>query len=92
MSVHYRTIAGNLEYFLAAYLIDFGILGLMFFMRFDNRDGRFASAAAIVLGLLLMVRAKKVLGWHAAFFWIVTTLAVGVPVGILLPAMIKWWR
>jgi hypothetical protein len=92
MSVHYRTIAGNLEYFLAAYLIDFGILGLMFFLRFDSRDGRFASAAAIVLGLLLMVRARRMLAWHAAFFWIVTTLAIAVPVGILMPAMIRWWR
>jgi hypothetical protein len=92
MSVHYRTIAGNLEYFLAAYLIDFGILGLTFFLRFDNRDGRYASAAAIVVGVLLMTRAKKLLAWHAAFFWIVTTLAIAVPVGILLPAMIRWWR
>jgi hypothetical protein len=92
MSVHYRTIAGNLEYFLAAYLIDFGILGLLFFLRFDSRDGRFGSAAAIVLGILLMVRARRMLAWHTAFFWIVTTLAIVVPVGILLPAMIRWWR
>ena len=39
MKHHYRTIAGNLEFFLGAYFIDFGLLGLLFFWRrFENRD------------------------------------------------------
>ena len=73
-------------------LADFGILGVLFFYRFDSRNGRFGSAAAIVVGLLLLVRAKRMLEWHRAFFWIVTLLAIIVPVGMLLPAMIRWWR
>jgi len=92
MSRHYRTIAGNLEFFLGAYLIDFGILGLVFFSRFVNRDGRYASAAAIVLGFLLLVRAQRMLGYHRAIFWLISLLAIVVPVGLLLPALIKWWR
>jgi hypothetical protein len=90
MTRHYRTIAGNLWFFVAAYLIDFGILGLIFFGRFANRDGRYGSGAAIILGLLLMVRAKRMLGWHGAIFWIVTLLAIAVPVGLLLPPLLKW--
>ena len=92
MSKHFQTIAGNLWYFVSIYLIDFGILGLFFFSRFDSRDGRYGSGAAIILGLALLTRAKKLLEWHRAFFWIVTVLAVGFPVGILLPAMLKWFQ
>ena len=92
MSHHWRTIAGNLEFFIAAYLIDFGILGSIFFSRIDNRDGRFACGAAIVLGLLLLVRARRILDWHNAIFWVVTLLAIAVPTAMLLPAMVKWWR
>jgi hypothetical protein len=92
MSHHWRTIAGNLWFFLSAYLIDFGILGLFFFSRFESRNGRFGSAAAIVVGLLLLTRARKLLDWHRAIFWVVTVLAIAFPVGILLPAMIHWWK
>ena len=92
MSQHFRTIAGNLWYFVSVYLIDFGILGLLFFSRFNSRNGRFGSAAAIVIGLALLTRARKLLDWHRAFFWIVTALAIAFPVGILLPAMLKWWQ
>jgi hypothetical protein len=91
MRVHYRTIAGNLWFFIAIYLIDFGLLGLLFFWRtVTNRDGRYASAAAIVIGLLLLVRARRMLAWHRAIFWIVMTLAIAVPVGVLLPALLRW--
>jgi len=92
MRHHWKTIAGNLWYFLSVYLIDFGILGLFFFSRFDSRDGRYGSGAAIVVGVLLLTRARKLLEWHRAFFWIITFLAVVFPVGILLPAMLKWWQ
>ena len=92
MSQHFRTIAGNLWYFISVYLIDFGILGMLFFSKFESRNGRFGSAAAIVVGLALLTRARKLLDWHRAFFWIVTTLAIAFPVGILLPAMLKWWQ
>ena len=88
----WRTIAGNLEFFIGAYLIDFGILGIVFFQRFDSRNGRFACAVAIVIGLFVLMRAKKLLNWHRAFFWIVTVLAIAFPVGILLPAMLTWWK
>ena len=92
MSHHWRTIAGNLWYFVSIYLIDFGTLGLLFFYKFESRNGRFGSAAAIVIGLALLTRARKLLDWHRGFFWVVTVLAIAFPVGILLPAMIKWWQ
>lgn len=91
MRRHFRTIAGNLEFFLGAYFIDFGLLGLLFFShRFHDRDGMFASAAAIVVGLLLIVRARDLLAWHRAIFWLVATLAIAVPVALLLPTLLRW--
>ena len=91
MTRHYRTIAGNLWFFIGAYLIDFGILGLIFFWRIMNsRDGRFGSAAAIVLGVLLIARARRMLAWHGAVFWIVTLLAIAVPVALLLAPVLRW--
>lgn len=89
MTRHYRTIAGNLWFFIAVYLIDFGLLGLLFFWRTVNsRNGRYGSAAAIAVGALLMVRAKRMLAWHGAIFWIVTLLAVVVPIGLLLSPLL----
>jgi hypothetical protein len=91
MRRHYRTIAGNLEFFLGAYFIDFGLLGLLFFSRrFNDRDGMYASAAAIVVGLLLMVRARYLLAWHRAIFWLIAILATVVPVTLLLPTLLRW--
>jgi hypothetical protein len=90
MTRHYRTIAGNLWFFIGAYLVDFGILGLIFFTHIASRNGRYGSAAAIVVGLLLLVRAKRMLSWHGAIFWIVTLLAMVVPVALLLPPLLKW--
>ena len=91
MKAHYRTIAGNLWFFIGAYLVDFGILGLLFFWRTVNsRDGRYGSAAAIVLGVLLLTRAKRMLDWHRAIFWIVTLLAIGVPIGLLIAPIVQW--
>lgn len=91
MTGHYRTIAGNLWFFIGAYLIDLGILGLLFFWStISSRNGRYASAAAIVVGLLLIVRARRMLAWHRAVFWIVTLLAIAVPVGLLLAPVLRW--
>ena len=91
MKAHYRTIAGNLWFFIGAYLIDFGIVGSLFFWRtVPSRDGRYGSAAAIVVGLLLVARAKRMLDWHGAIFWIVTLLAIVVPVGLLLQPVLRW--
>lgn len=86
MKHHWRVIAGNLELFLGAYFMGFGFLGLLFFTA---RDGRFGSATAIVIGLLLLLRARQLLDWHAAIFWLVVLLAVSVPVALLLPAVLR---
>ncbi|HEX9407660.1 MAG TPA: hypothetical protein VF975_10120 [Thermoanaerobaculia bacterium] len=91
MSRHWRTIAGNLELFLGAYFIGFGLLGLLYFLRLHDRNGRFGSAAGIVIGLLLLLRARKVLAWHRAVFWLVALLCVAVPVGLLLPVLLRMW-
>jgi hypothetical protein len=91
MKAHYRTIAGNLWFFIGVYLIDLGLCGLLFFWRtMPSRNGRYGSAAAIVIGLLLVARAKRMLAWHRAFFWIVTLLAIAVPVGLLLHPLLRW--
>ncbi|PYQ61418.1 MAG: hypothetical protein DMF58_04975 [Acidobacteria bacterium] len=90
MSSHYRTIAGNLELFIGAYLIDFGLLGLLFFGRhFHDRNGAYASAAGAVIGLLLLTRSRRLLDWHGAIFWSIVFLAVVVPVAILLPPLLR---
>ncbi|HEY6842843.1 MAG TPA: hypothetical protein VI391_01645 [Thermoanaerobaculia bacterium] len=91
MTTHYRTIAGNLWFFIAVYLVDFGLLGLIFFWRtVDSRNGRYGSAAAIVAGLLLLTRAKRMLDWHRAIFWIITLLAIAVPIGLLIHPLLRW--
>ena len=86
MKQHWRIVAGNLELFLGAYFMGFGFLGLIFF---TNRDGIFGSAAAIVIGLMVLLRARQLLDWHGAFFWLVALLAVSVPVGLLLRAVLR---
>jgi len=91
MKAHYRTIAGNLWFFLGAYLIDFGILGSIFFWRIvDSRNGRYGSGAAIIVGLLLIARARRMLDWHRAIFWIVMLLSICVPVGLLVAPVLRW--
>jgi len=86
MKQHWRLIAGNVELFLGAYFMGFGFLGLLFFI---NRDGVFGSAAAVIIGLLVLLRARQLLDWHVAIFWLVALLAVSVPVGLLLPAVLR---
>ncbi len=81
-----RVVAGNLELFLGAYFVAFGFLGFLFF---KSRDGLFGSGAAITVGLLALVRARQVLPWHGAIFWVVAAIAIGVPVLLLLPAVLR---
>jgi hypothetical protein len=66
--------------------MSFGALGLLFF---SNRNGRYGSAVAIIIGLLLLLRARKVLTWHGALFWLVSLLAVIVPIALFLPAVLR---
>lgn len=87
---HWRVLAGSLELFLGAYFVAFGLLGLLFFARLESRNGIFGSAAAIIVGLLLLLRAEQLLAWHRLLFWLVVTLAIAVPVALLLPHLLRF--
>ncbi len=87
MSRHYRALAGNLELFLGAYFIAFGFLAMLYFTRLDARNGIVASAAGVLLGLLLVLRARSLLGWHRWIFWFVVLLMIGLPIAWLAPAL-----
>ncbi len=86
---HWQVLAGNLELFLGAYFMGFGSLGLLFFARLHSRDGLFGSAIAVLVGMLILLRAQTLLSWHRWVFWSVAVLAVSIPVALLVPAVLR---
>ena len=85
---HFRNLAGNLELFLGAYFVAFGILAVLFFSRMPNRTGVMASAGSVLVGTLLVLRARRLLPWHRWVFWTVTLLIIAIPIAWLLPAVV----
>lgn len=86
---HWEVLAGHLELFLGAYFMGFGLLGLLYFYRHHSRNGVYGSTTAVLVGLLLLLRARTLLAWHDWIFWPVVVLAVAVPVGWLTPAVLR---
>jgi hypothetical protein len=86
---HWEVLAGNLELFLGAYFMGFGLLGFLFFTRLHSRNGLFGSAIAVLIGLLVLLRARQLLAWHSWIFWLVAVLAVVLPFALLLPAVLR---
>jgi hypothetical protein len=89
---HFRNVAGNLELFLGAYFVAFGILAVLFFSRTPNRTGIMASSGSVLFGTLLVLRARRLLPWHRWVFWTVTLLIIAVPIAWLLPAVVSFKR
>ena len=85
---HFRNLAGNLELFLGAYFVAFGILAVVFFSGTHNRTPVMVSAVSVLFGTLLVLRARRLLSWHRWVFWIVTLLIIAAPIAWLLPAVV----
>ena len=85
---HFRNLAGNLELFLGAYFVAFGILAVLFFSKTPNRTGIMASSGSVLLGTLLILRARRLLLWHRWVFWTVALVIIAVPIAWLLPTVV----
>lgn len=81
---HYRTIAGTLELFLGAYFLDFGAMAAIFFALGKNIHAVMLAVAGALFGILLIVRAVRMLNWHRWILTVTIILIVAVPVVWLL--------
>ena len=89
MSRHFRSIAGNIELFLGAYLVTFGFLAALFFARVANRNAVLLSSAGMLIGGLLVLRARRLLAWNRWLFWIVAVLMISVPIVWFTPVLLR---
>ena len=89
MSAHYRRIAGNLELFCGAYFVAMGTLAAIYFNRLHHPRVAMIAGAAALGGLLLLVRASRLLGWRRWLFWAVATVSVAAPIVWLLPPLLS---
>lgn len=80
MSRTYRVVAGNLELFCGAYFVAFGTLAAFYFARIRRPHVAMLSAAAALIGVLLVFRASRLLGWKRWLFWIVAAILMIVPI------------
>lgn len=85
MSIHYRRIAGNLELFCGAYFVAFGSLAAIYFAHSHHPLRATGAVAAVLFGLLLVIRAARLLAWRRWIFWTVATILMVAPVAWLLP-------
>jgi hypothetical protein len=86
---HWEVLTGHLELFLGAYIMRFGLLGLLYFARIHSRNGLYGSTTAVLIGMLLLLQARTLLAWHGWIFWLVVVVAVSVPVAWLTPAVLR---
>jgi hypothetical protein len=87
---YWRAVAGNLELFLGAYLISFGILAVLFFARRGNKNAALGSAAGALVGLLFAIRARRLLGWHRWIYWPIVFLLSTVTIGWFITALVRF--
>ena len=88
-SLHYRRLAGNLELFVGAYFAVFGVLAAIYFPSLGRKDLVPFCAAGALVGLLLVIRAGRLLAWRRWFFWTVALTMIVVPIAILAPALLR---
>ena len=51
-----------------------------------------ASSGSVLLGTLLILRARRLLLWHRWVFWTVALLIIAVPIAWLLPTVVSLKR
>ncbi len=86
---HWRVLAGNIELFLGCYFVSFGFLAALFFLRRDKLNFALLSAVGSLAGVLLVMRARRMLGWHRWFFWLVMLLMILAPIAWYITALIR---
>ena len=86
----WQTAAGNIELFVGVYFVTFGALAAMFFLHRSHPNRALAAGGVSLLGILLIFRARRLLGWNAWVFWIAVLLLIAVPIGWFAPALLGW--
>jgi hypothetical protein len=80
---HFRRIAGNLEFFVGAYLVTFGSLAAVYFERTRRPSNVPFALVGALIGMLLIFRAGRLLGWRPWIYWTVVLISIVVPIAWL---------
>ncbi|HEY3056319.1 MAG TPA: hypothetical protein VGK31_10360 [Thermoanaerobaculia bacterium] len=86
---YWRSMAGNIELFLGCYFISFGFLAVLYFLRRGSRNHVLLSLVGTLAGALLVMRARRMLGWHRWFFWPVVILVIMTPIAWYFTALVQ---
>ena len=86
---HYRSLTGGLELFTGAFFVDIGILGGMALDRRGFDQGYLAGAAAVLLGVLLMLRSRSHLEWWRPLYAALSAAMIAAPIVIGLPLVAR---
>lgn len=80
MSRTYRIVAGNLELFCGAYFVAFGTLAAVYFTHMHRPHVAMLCGTTALVGVLLVFRAGRLLGWKRWLFWLVVLIITMVPI------------
>jgi len=83
-----QSAAGNIELFVGAYFVTFGILASMFFARRNHPNRAMLTIGVALFGALLIFRARRLLDWNRWIFWTVVLLLISVPIAWFAPSML----
>lgn len=86
---YFCLIAGSIELIVGAYFTTFGSLAAVYFERMHHPNVALLSAAGALLGILLVFRARRLLGWGRWLCWLVILPLLVVPVVWFGPALLQ---
>jgi hypothetical protein len=86
---HYRSLTGGLELFTGAFFVDMGVLGGLALDRRGYDQAFLAGAAAVLLGVLMMIRSRSHIQWWRPLYAAVTAATIAAPIMIGLPLVAR---
>jgi hypothetical protein len=85
----YCLVAGTIELFLGAYFTTFGSLAALYFERTRHPNVALLSGAGALFGVLLVFRARRLLGWRRWLFYLVIVPMLVVPIAWYIPTLLR---
>jgi len=82
-------IAGTIELVVGAYFTAFGSLAAVFFNHTQHPNRALMAGAGALFGVLLVFRARRLLGWGRWLVWLVIVPLLVVPIVWYAPSLLR---